>query len=817
MLKSHRYLTAAVLLSCSCLLAPFYAHAEEPIRVIEDSEKEITVTIPITEESASGTGLLVKGNKNNITINADITASGASGTGLLVKSCTQNNITLNAGKTIQALGDDGIAVSFIGNKEVAAMSDGATEPVPCVDKFIVNGSLVGKKAAIYIDPSTYVRDIYIQNGASLQGNIIADKPTVNYGTTTLTFGNFGVDEQAKVDSNLKISYSGNIHGEDSISMKIVGTTLEYAGTAEVSGLTIAQNATLLTSNANYIMSYTQGGASRGSFINSGTLDLSDGKATTVVNITGEYNQQNGDLRVEFNSDAESDHLQVNEGGAVIQGSITLTPQVDYYFNGQTIKLDPIVTVVASDKTVDASTAIVKTNNISPVLTFTVADDGTKIVENGKEYVCDYTKTQYIIKVERVDQGYQSVADDKISAGIGSAIDNDTEKQKEDPLYIISDAKKELLNALDNPIVPTNLTGDERDKYAKKVINTNLKKLNPNVVSSQAQAVVDTHTTLNNLVSVASLVNVGSMSTNIPAPRLGGGLGPAAQPTPKYNSWRNIVMPFSGYTDQHNGSNGYTNHNSGVIGAIERTFANGLTHGYHAALNHQSTSDSGSTVKGEGLYFGAQASYAPADWNGWSVFGSARLGVEQMRSHRNVAILGTGGLYTGRVDSDWTGFSGSLNLGTALTKEHGVLISGPFAALDYSFVHRPGTTETGAAYRAHLDGATYDSLRTQLGYRLVTKPKPLDSYDSTQWQAHASVAWNHELLNDNGTTTYQLVEFPGTTIEDDVEPYGRDSMSIAAGVIFKTPNRLDVGLTLGSDIYRKGGSSIYGKVNFEWKF
>ena len=43
------------------------------------------------------------------------------------------------------------------------------------------------------------------------------------------------------------------------------------------------------------------------------------------------------------------------------------------------------------------------------------------------------------------------------------------------------------------------------------------------------------------------------------------------------------------------------------------------------------------------------------------------------------------------------------------------------------------------------------------------------------------------------------------------------MSIAAGVIFKTPKRLDVGLTLGSDIYRKGGSSIYGKATFEWKF
>ena len=143
-------------------------------------------------------------------------------------------------------------------------------------------------------------------------------------------------------------------------------------------------------------------------------------------------------------------------------------------------------------------------------------------------------------------------------------------------------------------------------------------------------------------------------------------------------------------------------------------------------------------------------------------------------------------------------------------------SGPFAALDYSFVHRPGTTETGAAYRAYLEGATCDCLRTQLGYRIVTKPKALDSYDSTKWQAHASVAWNHELLNDNGSTDFAL-EGLSKAINDKTADYGRDSMSVAAGITFKTPKRLDVGLTLGSDIYRKGGSSLYGKVNFEWKF
>ena len=189
----------------------------------------------------------------------------------------------------------------------------------------------------------------------------------------------------------------------------------------------------------------------------------------------------------------------------------------------------------------------------------------------------------------------------------------------------------------------------------------------------------------------------------------------------------------------------------------------------------------------------------------------------MRSHRRVYISDSLAPYIGTADGDWTGYSGSFNVGAALTKEHGAVKSGPFAALDYSFAHRPSVHEDGGAVRTNLESATYDSLRTQLGYRLVTNPKPLHSYDSTKWQAHASVACNHELLSDNGSTSYQLTDLPGVTITDKAETYGRDSMSIAAGVIFKTPNRFDVGLTLGSDIYRKGGSSIYGKATFEWKF
>lgn len=835
---TKRALTAAVLLSCACFMAPYYAHAEEGITIDIGDTDIYTTSAPITINEDNGIGLSVNGTKesgglNTLNIAHNITASGTNGIGLQVTSGNIYNINLQSGAAIEASGDGGIAVRFGNNAsgnvaEMSIQNDDTlnTEYIPVVvNNFNIQGSLVGKSAAISIDSDATVRNINILSGASIEGNIISEHEA----HTNLTFGgkyskeeiaaykNDSANNNYEPDDNFNMSYTYNITGSN-INMHIAGGTLEYNGTANVYNVTINEGATLKGAGT-YILgeqavaqnSNDDTTSTRGTFTNNGTFDLGDGIKENIT-ITGNYEQTStGNLGVDFDTNSMSDKLNITEGSATLNGKITLTPQVDYYYNGQVIKLNPIVSVDVG-KNLDASTAKPETNNISPVLKFTVADNNAKTTVNGQEYVCDYATTKYVINVERVEQGYQNVATDDISSGIGSAIDIDSQKKKDDEQYVLTIDKEKLLTSLDFPLTTTNT-----DAEKKKVINTNIKKLNPNVVSSNAQAVLTTHTTLNNLVSVTSLVNAGSMSMNTPVALKRGGLGPNRVEPPKYNSWRNIVIPFAGYTDQHNGSSGYTNHNSGVIGAMERTFANGLTHGYHAAINHQSTEESGSTIKGEGIYLGTHASYAPVEWNGWSVFGSARFGVEQMRSHRRVYISDSLAPYIGTADGDWTGYSGSFNIGAALTKEHGAVKSGPFAALDYSFAHRPSVHEDGGAVRTNLESATYDSLRTQLGYRLVTNPKPLDSYDSTQWQAHASVAWNHELLSDNGRTSYQLVEFPGATIEDNVETYGRDSMSIAAGIIFKTPNRLDVGITLGNDIYRHGGSSIYGKMNFEWKF
>ena len=821
---TKRALTAAILLSCACFMAPYYAHAAEEITI--DTSGTISTTVNVSADES--VAVRVKGQATTVIIDADITSSGAKGIGLFVESGSENNITLNAGKTIKALGEEGIAVLFGSN--VAARGtqnpDALLEIVPGKN-FNVYGSLKGTKAAIYISENAEFDNINILSGASIEGAIIHE----GSGFTNLTFGGSVEEQEPPVamstddgtsntsipftpDPNFNMTYSGKIDGINSLKMNIAGGTLEYNGTANVNSITINDKATLKGAGT-YILGEQTGERTvaqssndgttpnRGTFINNGTFDLGEGIST--ISIKGNYLQTGGNLFVDFNTNNESDKLNITEGSANLDGKITLTPQVDYYYNGQKITIDVVdAPSITNNIKNDSSLQKVIFNNISPVLNFSLNETETtdSLLKEGK----------YVINVERVEQGYQNVATDDISSSIGSAIDIDSQKKKDDEQYVLTIDKEKLLTSLDFPLTTTNT-----DAEKKKVINTNIKKLNPNVVSSNAQAVLTTHTTLNNLVSVTSLVNAGSMSMNTPVAFKRGGLGPNRVEPPKYNSWRNIVIPFAGYTDQHNGSSGYTNHNSGVIGAMERTFANGLTHGYHAAINHQSTEDSGSTIKGEGIYLGTHASYAPVEWNGWSVFGSARFGVEQMRSHRTVYIADSLAPYYGTADGDWTGYSGSFNIGAALTKEHGAVKSGPFAALDYTFAHRPSVHEDGGAVRTNLESATYDSLRTQLGYRLVTNPKPFGSYDSTQWQAHASVAWNHELLSDNGRTSYQLVEFPGATIEDDVETYGRDSMSIAAGVIFKTPKRLDVGLTLGNDIYRHGGSSIYGKMNFEWKF
>ena len=324
------------------------------------------------------------------------------------------------------------------------------------------------------------------------------------------------------------------------------------------------------------------------------------------------------------------------------------------------------------------------------------------------------------------------------------------------------------------------------------INNALGQLLPSAYGYGAMATMDLHRMLSDFA-------------------VGGSLAPAHNIKEK-GKWHNIVIPYASETDHIKNGTGYKNNHSGMVGAMERTLDD-VTVGWHAALNHQSTTGAEiGRLKGDGLYLGAQVKYAPEAWNGWSTFGIARVGVEDFDMQRNFNFNG----YNGKVDSDFTAFSGSLRVGGAYEKEAKEMTFGPFAALDYAFAHHPSIEEDGeGAGRLSVESGTYDSLRTQLGYRVQTAPKHLE--DRTYWQANAAIAWNHELLGDAGNVSASFRDFGGTTFGCDVDNYGRDSLSLMAGMTFKNPSKLDVTLNLGTDIYRHGGNTLYAKCALEWKF
>ena len=784
-------------------------------------------------------GIRVDGVGNKLDINSYVSANGEGSNALAVTYGKEHEVTLQKNAALVAMGADGVAARFdfgsneLGDKteyrgsgiDARYMSEEeanyyntldpdlnykagwlATDGVPdaingaLVTDFNVNGTLAGKQAAIYISPNAYVENINIMNGASIVGDIISEwnPEEILYqnrneageiegkvlktllGDDSLTQLNFGAKADTDgaalrensglvADKDFNLAYAGNITGADSLEMNVVGGTLSFNGTADVKSVEIAQDA-VLQGNGEYKVAVADNSYG---FVNKGTL--APGNSIGTMNIEGNFYNE-GTIAAEFMGDGTSDKIIVN-GNALVNGKLELTA-LESYFSGDTElkiveeKADGVGQVENNIAQED-----ITLKQSSPILQMQVQKNADG--------------SSYVISTTREADAYSQCATDGVTKELAAAFDKNAAN-------VQSDAQN-LVAAID-------FSADKHE------VNANLKKLNPAVYSSSAQATLNMHTMLN------SLNTLGSFSAHEKPEdlRAGGGRGPAAisiAAEPKRNSWRNIVMPFSSYTDQHNGSSAYTNHNNGVLGAMERTLDNGLTLGYHVAMNHQSTSGAGSNVKGEGLYLGTQASYAPDAWNGWSLFGSARLGVEKMRSHRNVSF----GSYRGSADADWTGYSGSLRVGTALEQKHGVVKSGPFAAVDYSFAHRPNVTEEGGAVRTQLESATYDSLRTQLGYQLTTLPKKLDSYDSTEWQAHFSAAWNHELLSDNGTTSYTLADLPGVMINDTAKNYGRDSLGLLAGVTFRTPKNLDVTVNLGSDIYRKGGSAVYGKVALEWKF
>ena len=203
------------------------------------------------------------------------------------------------------------------------------------------------------------------------------------------------------------------------------------------------------------------------------------------------------------------------------------------------------------------------------------------------------------------------------------------------------------------------------------------------------------------------------------------------------------------------------------------------------FNHQSmTGDTNGKLRGEGLYLGAQGLYAPADWDGWNVFGIGRLGVENWRMKRAVSFNG----YNRENNKDSTGRSGSVRAGGGYEAELGVQ-SRPGPSPRWTTPSRRAqslTEDNGMGSRLHLDSETFHSLRSSLGVRMSTNERQFGEHAT--WKAHASAAWNHELLDKAGTMHGSFVDAANTGFSNTIKVPGRDSLRLGAGVRLDTDGR-----------------------------
>src|SRR5690606_5325059 len=171
-------------------------------------------------------------------------------------------------------------------------------------------------------------------------------------------------------------------------------------------------------------------------------------------------------------------------------------------------------------------------------------------------------------------------------------------------------------------------------------------------------------------------------------------------------WHGFVVPFGGKSWQDASSNriGYNATSYGVVAGMERRDPQrqAWTSGVHAAISEQTVKPkdaAGSKGRNTSLELGAHLHYAPDRAAGIYAYGQGRVGVEQGKFDRTVQI----DTYSAKHKSDWNGFSGTLQAGVGYRFALSPTVSaGPLAALDYSYLKRPGVTESGdAASRLRL--------------------------------------------------------------------------------------------------------------------
>ncbi len=368
---------------------------------IYGSDNTVTQSANILTRGTGATGVRVDGMGNTLIIpeKTEIHADGYRGNGILI--AYGSGQTVNQAGTVTASGRGGTGIRFdfgsstngagdeyrgsyirykrevksgtgeiseVENRDITDMHvteynaarnelDGAM-----VENYNLSGALVGGENAVYIAKNAFVKNINVNEGASIRGNITSDWKQfgekasegsylglgIQYGEDKrgekgYEYSDYIPDLVTDLNFNADMTYTGNITGEDNMKMFVNDGTLFYGGSADVVSVEVAEDANLIGGSykVNDMSDRMPPGfvdEGMGKFINHGMIMASD---DGDMEITGDL-YSDGSIGLETYDDGEKNYLIDVRGKAEIGGTKLVT------FEGETYLLNHEYTFLFAD-------------------------------------------------------------------------------------------------------------------------------------------------------------------------------------------------------------------------------------------------------------------------------------------------------------------------------------------------------------------------------------------------------------------------------------------------------------------------------------
>lgn len=204
-----------------------------------------------------------------------------------------------------------------------------------VSEFNLTGNLAGGEHAIYIGKNALVKNINVNKGATIRGDIVSDwkhftaadgftyPVMIQYGGQSIDATRYVPDLVTNLNFNSNLDYGGNISGADNIKLHVTGGTLKFSGAADIIGVEVGRGARLYGGNfnlhdmsGNIATGFTD--TTTGKLINHGTIAAGTPHTNLVIN---------GDLisdgTIQKVSGGMGGSIIVN-GNANVEGSLVTT-------------------------------------------------------------------------------------------------------------------------------------------------------------------------------------------------------------------------------------------------------------------------------------------------------------------------------------------------------------------------------------------------------------------------------------------------------------------------------------------------------------